>query len=828
MNGLDDEMDPLVKLKFTSSKRKIREKSPADSEKPVSKKPVISSSNLSAEQKFDALFGSTGSFNSAPSKVEPTPRTSPQDKRFSPKKETVKPLSQRPKQSAPVIKATKKRSKLDKNSPFALAFGCVDSDDDDNDDSTFVADEKEDEMSAQDQWDTIMNETVKNASDPPTPKISSLRSLARNSKSPEKKESTEKSNGHKTEEKSLRVFSSATIDLPVKPKVMNKNTESTKVKKEKLQTKAEFEMEISPIKPDSNAPASEASKPSPFPPPSLKAPTASKTNSKEDAAKPEAPGRPFREKRFFKSKTKIDYQEDANDPYKTNTSESRKGEKVQGPAEIRVPIADKMSDEQISNEGLQDDAKFYLDGVKPGTNDISSRALTAISFAKRLNDEEFRVFLAKNKLPAPSKAHNLGQLIVLYLGDATDPEKTTASYALAAAIALHKVCLYKNIGCSKIILALIVKLLKLKLPSSKAQDKDLPRIQRDADSIIKDSASVNPDIPCIKPISSGWTHNTVAAETVYLLCINTKKPVFNTICIISKMLNFLVEKVVEIISVKSTSEINRTEFNKIFDAFEAQTKPYKKALEVVVNETEYLEAVGKFLKITGPENMKTNGYANRITRHLINLCCESDHACFKMAQLEFLPYILDMIVKFPKSSLLTSQDEKKHSLKIGVAILLNLTMRSPACRMKMQKEENFRIILDVLNDEMTELKRIHDGDVSMAMSKTTLDAEFGEDIKGMSEEEQQQLGKMVNKADAHVKGCMTVAYCAIMVAKLIQANQFILDDVRGYLSDGAIKYSLQCFDEVDNILKLSGKEDDVSAEYMKEAREIFAANNLTN
>jgi hypothetical protein len=115
----------------------------------------------------------------------------------------------------------------------------------------------------------------------------------------------------------------------------------------------------------------------------------------------------------------------------------------------------------------------------------------------------------------------------------------------------------------------------------------------------------------------------------------------------------------------------------------------------------------------------------------------------------------------------------------------------------------------------------------------------------MSEDEQLQLGKMVNKADAHVKGCMTVAYCAIMVAKLIQgtlsllavkldvivdlfflANQFILDDVREYLADGAIKYSMQCFDEVDNILKLSGKEDDVSAQYMKEARQIFTLNNL--
>ena len=58
------------------------------------------------------------------------------------------------------------------------------------------------------------------------------------------------------------------------------------------------------------------------------------------------------------------------------------------------------------------------------------------------------------------------------------------------------------------------------------------------------------------------------------------------------------------------------------------------------------------------------------------------------------------------------------------------------------------------------------------------------------------------------------------------ANQFILDDVREYLADGAIKYSIQCFDEVDNILKLSGKEDDVSAQYMKEARQIFTSNNL--
>jgi hypothetical protein len=44
----------------------------------------------------------------------------------------------------------------------------------------------------------------------------------------------------------------------------------------------------------------------------------------------------------------------------------------------------------------------------------------------------------------------------------------------------------------------------------------------------------------------------------------------------------------------------------------------------------------------------------------------------------------------------------------------------------------------------------------------------------MSEDEQLQLGKMVNKADAHVKGCMTVAYCAIMVAKLIQGTLSLL------------------------------------------------------
>jgi hypothetical protein len=181
----------------------------------------------------------------------------------------------------------------------------------------------------------------------------------------------------------------------------------------------------------------------------------------------------------------------------------------------------------------------------------------------------------------------------------------------------------------------------------------------------------------VKPIS-GWTNNSVAAETVYILCINTKKPVFNTLCIISNLLDFLVEKLIEIISVKNTKQINRAEFNKVFDAFEAQTKPYKEALgnefhDYLVNihnksleavlETKYLEAVGKFLKVTEVEDMKLDGYANKITRHLINLCCESDKACFEMSQYEYLPFVLDMIVKYPKS-LEGSRDEKKHSLKV--------------------------------------------------------------------------------------------------------------------------------------------------------------------
>ena len=41
---------------------------------------------------------------------------------------------------------------------------------------------------------------------------------------------------------------------------------------------------------------------------------------------------------------------------------------------------------------------------------------------------------------------------------------------------------------------LIVRLLKLQLPSS-TEDKDLPRVQRDADSIMKESASLNKNIP---------------------------------------------------------------------------------------------------------------------------------------------------------------------------------------------------------------------------------------------------------------------------------------------------------------------------------------------
>ena len=61
----------------------------------------------------------------------------------------------------------------------------------------------------------------------------------------------------------------------------------------------------------------------------------------------------------------------------------------------------------------------------------------------------------------------------------------------------------------------------------------------------------------------------------------------------------------------------------------------------------------------------------------------------------------------------------------------------------------------------------------------------------MSEDEQQQLGKMVNKADAHVKGCMTVAYCAIMVAKLIHGilSNEIIDF---YLKFSESVYSGRC------------------------------------
>jgi len=406
-------MDPLVKLKFSSSKRKLLDKSRGET--PVPKKPIISS-NLSAEQKFDALFGSTGSISTRPR--EPTPRTSPL---VSPKKETIPRL--KPAQ-------LKKKSKLDMSSPFALAFGCVESDDDDE--STFVADEKEDEMTAQDQWDNLMNETVKAAADEPPPKISSLRQLARNSD----KDTILKN----TENKAENMFDDA-ISLPAKP------TSSTTNNSVKLKPpiKAKFAMgesktsslisinilDISPIKAEQSSKTED--KTYGIPPPELKATVKLASESKADP-----PGRPFREKRFFKSKKAVEYKDDVNDPYsmdnqfeefkKPTLPKIGRPKKVQSAAEIRVPIADKMSDEQIADEGLMDDAKFYLEGVRAGSNDLSSRALTAISFAKRLSDEEFRLFLAKNKLPTSSKAHNLGQLIVLHLGDASVPTKTTSEF----------------------------------------------------------------------------------------------------------------------------------------------------------------------------------------------------------------------------------------------------------------------------------------------------------------------------------------------------------------------------------------------------------------
>ena len=68
----------------------------------------------------------------------------------------------------------------------------------------------------------------------------------------------------------------------------------------------------------------------------------------------------------------------------------------------------RLTDEAAKVKEFADDLRYYLDGLKDST-DVNLRALSALGFAKKCQDEEFRSFLGNKKLGPKNKAHNIGK-----------------------------------------------------------------------------------------------------------------------------------------------------------------------------------------------------------------------------------------------------------------------------------------------------------------------------------------------------------------------------------------------------------------------------------
>ena len=57
--------------------------------------------------------------------------------------------------------------------------------------------------------------------------------------------------------------------------------------------------------------------------------------------------------------------------------------------------------------------------------------------------------------------------------------------------------------------------------------------------------------------------------------------------------------------------------------------------------------------------------------------------------------------------------------QVGVAILLNLVARSASTRTQLQKPDNLSLVINLFLTEKSELEAVHEGNVSLNMSRTT-------------------------------------------------------------------------------------------------------------
>jgi len=198
----------------------------------------------------------------------------------------------------------------------------------------------------------------------------------------------------------------------------------------------------------------------------------------------------------------------------------------------------------------------------------------------------------------------------------------------------------------------------------------------------------------------------------------------------------------------------------------------------------------------------------------------SEVVCHTLSQCHFAEYILKMLRQFPGE--METYTEKKHVRKVGVAILLNLVAKSPLTRKQLQKQENLQLVCEVFLEERRELQNIHDGNISLNMNRTSLMEQFDQtELDMMSDDEAVHMGRLVSKVDKHVAGCLTIGYAAMIIGQLVKANEFLMPRVQAILDDESFKFALDCLDEVDNIIAMSGKQDEKSTQMVHETREVY-------
>jgi len=334
--------------------------------------------------------------------------------------------------------------------------------------------------------------------------------------------------------------------------------------------------------------------------------------------------------------------------------------------------------------------------------------------------------------------------------------------------------------------------------------------------------------------TKNWDFRSVASEVVIKWSLDYQKSLFNALLLIGGLLEHITARLIDTISITKIEDLEVDHFERVFDAFAVQTQAqFGKAQEAIVTKTTICSSLRKFLDLLDPKvHFKQGSFADRVMMHITSMCTyypkskedESTKTLTvvtnKLCQADFVPYCLKMLKEYADQ--MNSRDENKHTRKIGIAILLNLVAFSPLARTKVNQEQNMTLICDVLKEEKKDLFDLHDGNVSDLDTTRVVDTLDDNEKKIMTEDEQRTYGNIVSKSARHIGHVMTIGYAALILAHLIKANEFVVKKIKAQLDSDCFKLSLDCFDEMENILSATGKEDDKSKRLIQEARDIFS------